>query len=217
MRATVSTPYVFSMDARSHWNHVYATKSADSVSWFQRRSERSLALIQRVAVADDAPIIDVGGGASVLVDELLCAGYCDVTVLDLASAALDVARSRLGDAAARVQWIEGDVRTAVLPEAHYAVWHDRAVFHFLTDVSDREAYVAQLERAVRAGGFAIVATFAEDGPTRCSGLPVRRYSPNALQRELGDRFSLVTSEREMHSTPTGTQQPFVYSLFRRRS
>jgi SAM-dependent methyltransferase len=209
------------VDEKEHWQAVYDTKPAAAVSWFQPTAERSLALIRHVAPDRDAPVIDVGGGASVLVDELLALGYQDLTVLDLAGSALRVAQQRLrlsggggGVAAARVRWLEADVRTAPLPAAHYAVWHDRAVFHFLTNAADRAAYVAQVERAVRPGGFVLVATFAEDGPTTCSGLPVARYSPEALHGEFGAAFELVAVEREAHPTPMGTQQAFIYCLCR---
>lgn len=202
------------VDDKSHWETVYATKRADAVSWFQPSARRSLELIQRIAPDRAAPIIDVGGGASVLVDELLRRGYRDLTVLDIAGNALDAARERLGDAGASVRWMTVDVRTAMLPTKHYAVWHDRAVFHFLADAADRAAYVAQLERAVRPGGFAIIATFAEDGPTTCSGLPVVRYSAESLHRVLGVAFELVASERESHVTPSGALQTFVYCVFR---
>ena len=202
------------MDEKRHWETVYETKPTDAVSWFQSTAERSLALIRRVAPDLDAPIIDVGGGASVLVDDLLRSGYRDLTVLDLAGSALAVARARLGEAAAHVHWIEGDVRSVPLAKSRYAVWHDRAVFHFLTDASDRAAYVEQVRRAVRPGGFVLVATFAEDGPTRCSGLPVARYSADALHDEFGDEFQLLSSEREEHTTPSGARQSFVYCLCR---
>ena len=202
------------MDDKRHWESVYEATPADAVSWFQPAAERSLAMIRRVAPALDLPIIDVGGGASVLVDDLLRLGYRDLTVLDLAGGALAVARGRLGAAAAGVHWLEADVRTAPLPDVRYAVWHDRAVFHFLTDAADRAAYVAQVQRAVRPGGFVLVATFAEDGPTTCSGLPVARYSPDALHREFGRAFELVATERETHDTPMGTQQKFIYCLCR---
>jgi hypothetical protein len=170
----------------------------------------------RAAAPDLAsPIIDVGGGASVLVDELLTAGYTDLTVMDLAGTALAVALSRLGARADEVHWLEADVRQVALPAAHYADWHDRAVFHFLTEPGDRAAYVAQVERSVRSGGHMLVATFAEDGPTRCSGLPVARYSAAALHDEFGPAFELVSSAREQHVTPTGERQAFTYCLCRR--
>lgn len=202
------------MSEKQHWETVYETKPADMVSWFQPSADRSRALIQRVAPDLDAPIIDVGGGASVLVDDLLHLGYRNITVLDLAASALGIARARLGAAASNVRWIEGDVRTVALPASTYAVWHDRAVFHFLTEAADRAAYVAQVRRAVRPGGFVIVATFAEDGPTKCSGLPVARYSADSLHDEFGAAFELMTTEREQHETPAGTQQAFIYCLCR---
>jgi SAM-dependent methyltransferase len=202
------------MDDKQHWERVYATKPADAVSWFQPIAERSLAMIRRVAPSLDSPIIDVGGGASNLVDDLVRLGYSELTVLDLAGNALDRARARLGRAAAGVHWIEADVRSAALEPGAYAVWHDRAVFHFLTDPADRAAYVAQVRRSLQPGGSVIVATFAEDGPAKCSGLPVMRYSAKELHDEFGAAFELVATEREIHETPTGTQQAFVYCLCR---
>jgi ubiquinone/menaquinone biosynthesis C-methylase UbiE len=201
-------------DQKAHWETVYRTKRADELSWFQREPAISLALIRRAAPETSARIIDVGGGASRLVDELFRAGYSDVTVLDLSSTALSQARARLGGAAARVHWLEADVLNARLPEAGFDLWHDRAVFHFLTSPSDRDAYLAQVRRAVRSGGHVLVATFAEDGPTKCSGLPVARYSADALRDELGRAFQLVESTREQHVTPSGTRQSFVYCLCR---
>lgn len=200
------------MDGREHWETVYRTKAPDALSWYQRSADRSLDMIRHAASAPHVPVIDVGGGASVLVDDLVGAGYQHVTVLDLAGSALAAARARLGEASSRVTWLEADVRTAELPAAHYAVWHDRALFHFLTHPADRAAYVARVRRAVRAGGSAIIATFAEDGPTRCSGLPVVRYAPEELHRQFGSGFELIATEREAHATPTGSAQAFVYCL-----
>lgn len=202
------------MDDKTHWEGVYRVSSPASLSWYQPTAARSLALIRRVAPDLHAPIIDVGGGTSLLVDELIGLGYGDVSVLDIAGNALAMARGRLGAAAPGVHWIEADARTAALPAAHYAVWHDRAVFHFLTNAADRERYVAQVTRAVRRGGFVLVATFGEHGPTRCSGLPVARYSPDALHHEFGPAFALVSAEEETHHTPAGTRQEFVYCLCR---
>ena len=202
------------MDSRAHWESVYRTKRADEVSWFQREPAVSRDLIQRVAPDRSSRIIDVGGGASTLADALLAAGYHAITVLDIADRALAQARARLGERASEVQWMAGDVRTIDLPAAAFDVWHDRAVFHFLTDPGDRAAYAAQVLEAVRPGGHAIVATFAEDGPATCSGLPVERYSPEALQRELGEPFALIDSVRELHTTPSGRSQSFVYCVFR---
>ena len=202
------------MQSKSHWEHVYATKPADALSWYQPHADRSLALIRDTGAPRSAAVIDVGGGASTLVDDLVADGYTNVTVLDLSAAALDTARHRLGERAGGVTWLEGDVTTIELPAAHYDVWHDRAVFHFLTDESERKAYVAKVARSVKPLGHVIVATFAEDGPTQCSGLPVRRYSPERLHAEFGDSFALLRHEREAHHTPFGTVQKFVYCYCR---
>jgi ubiquinone/menaquinone biosynthesis C-methylase UbiE len=201
-------------DQKAHWETVYRTKRTDELSWFQREPAISLDLIHRAAPETSARIIDVGGGTSRLVDELCRAGYSDITVLDLSPTALAKARARLGDAATRVRWLEADVLTARLPEAGFDLWHDRAVFHFLTSPSDRDAYLAQVRRAVRSGGHVLVATFAEDGPTKCSGLPVARYSADALRDAFGRAFQLIESTREHHVTPSGTRQSFVYCLCR---
>ena len=202
------------MNNREHWDSVYTRTPATQVSWYQAEAARSLDLIRRTTPDLDAPIIDVGGGASTLVDGLLDSGYRAVTVLDLAPAALTVARQRLGERAKAVQWIADDVLTATLPAYAYALWHDRAVFHFLTGASDRTRYVAQVRRAVRQGGHVVVASFADDGPTRCSGLDVVRYTPDAMHAEFGAAFRLLDSVREVHHTPTGTTQAFVYCLCR---
>jgi len=201
-------------DAKAHWEHVYQTRRVDEVSWFQRQASVSLELIRRAAADPAARIIDVGGGASTLVDGLLNAGYSNVTVLDISTTALSEARTRLGEAASRVQWMEADVLTAALPEPQFDLWHDRAVFHFLTQENDRAAYINQVRRAVRPGGHVLVATFAEDGPTSCSGLKVARYSAAALHDTFGPQFQLVTSVREEHLTPGGARQSFVYCLCR---
>jgi len=198
------------MPAKDHWEHIYASKSAQAVSWFQPHAARSLELIKRTGASTSASIIDVGGGASILVDELMDCGYGDLTVLDLSHEALDLARQRLGAAARRVRWIEGDITTVALPEQAFDIWHDRAVFHFLTDEADRRAYVSQVMRAVRPGGHVIVATFAADGPTQCSGLPVVRYAPEALHAEFGSAFQLIEHSEEAHVTPAGRVQHFVY-------
>ena len=150
-----------------------------------------------------------------LVDDLLSAGYTDLTVLDVSETALEISRQRLGDAAARVKWIVADVRDAPLPERRFTIWHDRAVFHFLTDATDRQAYVEQVQRTVRPGGYVLIATFAEDGPKTCSGLPVVRYSAESLHSEFGPAFRIVTSEHEDHHTPAGREQSFLYCLCRR--
>ena len=203
------------MDQKKHWETIYQTKDVHTVSWFQVDARESLDLITRYAPDRTAPIIDVGGGASVLVDDLLSAGYTDLTVLDVSETALEIARQRLGDAAARVKWIVADVRDAPLPERRFTIWHDRAVFHFLTDATDRQAYVEQVQRTVRPGGYVLIAAFAEDGPKTCSGLPVVRYSAESLHSEFGPAFRIVTSEHEDHHTPAGREQSFLYCLCRR--
>ena len=201
--------------ASEHWDQVYSTKPADHVSWFQVHAARSLRLIRATGVPLGASIIDVGGGASTLVDDLLHAGYQSLTVLDLSGVALATAQARVGSSTRRVRWIEADITDAALPADAYDVWHDRAVFHFLTSAQDRRAYVAAALRAVKPGGHVIVATFAEDGPTQCSGLPVMRYSAASLQAEFGAPFVLLRQEQEEHHTPSGSMQKFVYCHFRK--
>lgn len=201
---------------KAHWDEVYARKAAEAVSWYQPHATTSLALIRASGLAREAPILDVGGGASTLVDDLLAEGYRALSVLDLSAAALAQARSRLGAAAARVAWIEADVTRATLPAQGVALWHDRAVFHFLVEPAERAAYRQQLEHALRPGGHLIVATFAADGPTQCSGLPVVRYSAATLAASLGPQFELLATRDETHLTPFGTQQHFVYCHWRRR-
>lgn len=201
-------------EPKEHWERVYATRAPDQVSWYQEHARQSLELIGSIGLTRDASIIDVGGGASTLVDDLLGAGYASLTVLDLSAAALEAARTRLGERADEVRWIDGDITSVTLPAGAYDVWHDRAVFHFLTGEAERRAYVAAVLRSVRPGGHVIVATFAEDGPTTCSGLPVMRYSPNELHAQFGGSFTLLRHEREEHATPFGTTQRFIYCTCR---
>lgn len=201
--------------AKTHWEAVYAQRTPDSVSWFQPHAEHSLELIARAGLTRDAAIIDVGGGASTLADDLLARGYHDLTVLDLSAAALAAAQVRLGDDARRVSWVEADITAVDLPRQRYDLWHDRAVFHFLTDVAQRHAYVERVLQSVKPGGHVIVATFAEDGPDRCSGLPVMRYGADALHTEFGAPFELLEHSRETHHTPGGAMQQFVYCYCRR--
>jgi SAM-dependent methyltransferase len=202
------------MTRREHWDAIYRNNAASSLSWYQAESLLSLSLIERVAPHLDDPIIDVGGGASTLVDALLGAGYEHVTVLDVAEPALAIAMQRLGARADTVTWVAADVLAAELPAARYAVWHDRAVFHFLTRREDRLSYAAAMRRAVRPGGHVLIAGFATGGPSRCSGLEVVRYSPETLVAELGEGLELIDSAREDHRTPGGALQRFVYCLFR---
>lgn len=202
------------METRQHWEQVYATRATETVSWFQPRAETSLRLIRATGVPLTGALIDVGGGASTLVDGLLAAGYANLTVLDLSATALAAARTRLGAAGDTVRWIEADIVDADLPAHAYDVWHDRAAFHFLTDAQARAAYVRTVRHALKPGGHLIVATFAEDGPTRCSGLPICRYSAITLQAEFGAAFEPVHQEYEIHTTPAGGTQRFVYAVFR---
>lgn len=204
------------MDVRQHWDEVYRQKAEQDVSWFQAEPALSLDLIRRAGVAKQEPIVDVGAGASRFVDRLLAEGYSDLTVLDIAEAALQKSRARLGSAADRVNWIAADV-TCWQPAKRYRLWHDRAVFHFLTEAADRAAYRETLGSALMPQGIAIIASFALDGPERCSGLPVQRYSPESLAAELGEDFRLLEQKSEAHTTPAGKLQLFQYSVFRRKA
>ena len=201
-------------ERRQHWEQVYRTRAPEQVSWYQPEARNSLELIRRAGPDCAAAIIDIGGGASTLVDSLVDADYRDVTVLDLAPDALAIARARLGARADSVHWMTADILAVELPAARYDIWHDRAAFHFLTNPDDRARYVAQLRHALSPGGYLVMATFALDGPTRCSGLDVIRYSAESLADELGSGFELVESVREEHRTPSGAIQRFQYSLLR---
>ena len=201
-------------ERRQHWDQVYRTRVPEQVSWYQPEARNSLELIRRAGPDCAAAIIDIGGGASTLVDSLVDADYRDVTVLDLAPDALAIARARLGARADSVHWMTADILAVELPAARYDIWHDRAAFHFLTNPDDRARYVAQLRHALSPGGYLVMATFALDGPTRCSGLDVIRYSAESLADELGSGFELVESVREEHRTPSGAIQRFQYSLLR---
>jgi SAM-dependent methyltransferase len=205
------------MQSKDHWEKVYSTKATDAVSWFQPHADFSVGLIKATGVGRDASIIDVGGGASTLVDDLLANGYTNLSVLDLSAAALAAARNRLGAKATDVRWIEADITRANLAGNQFDIWHDRAVFHFLTAPEDRAAYVQAVFHSVKPGGHVIVATFAEDGPNQCSGLPVMRYRADELHAEFGASFSLLSHEKEAHHTPSGTVQQFVYCYCRRIS
>ncbi|MEQ1682763.1 MAG: class I SAM-dependent methyltransferase [Burkholderiaceae bacterium] len=205
------------MPSKNHWDQVYSTKSADTVSWYQAHADQSLRLIQESGLPLSASIIDVGGGASTLVEDLLAHGYTDLSVLDLSQAALSSVQQRLGMAAQQVRWIAGDITRLALPVHAYDLWHDRAVFHFLTDPAQRQAYVNAVLRAVKPGGHVIVATFAEDGPLQCSGLPVMRYRAEELHAEFGAPFTLLRHEREEHQTPAGTTQKFIYCYCRKEA
>lgn len=200
------------MGRKEHWEAVYGKKKPDEVSWYQAEPTLSLKLIDQAAGQRPASVIDVGGGASTLVDRLLGRPTMKVTVLDLSGAALGAAQQRLGPQAGSVNWIEADILNVDLPEGAYDIWHDRAVFHFLTDAADRRRYVEQVSRSVKIGGHVLVATFDADGPTKCSGLDVARYSPDELHAQFGSAFRLVRSEHESHVTPWGAIQKFVYCV-----
>jgi len=201
------------MERTAHWDHVYANKPDTGVSWFQPEPTPSLEWVAD-ALPGGGRVIDVGAGASLLADRLLSRGGCDVTVLDVSAAALAVSRSRLGGEADRVRWVVADI-TRAGDLGVFDLWHDRAVFHFLSDAADRRAYADLARRSVRPGGHLLVATFAPDGPTRCSDLDVRRYDAAALAAELGDGFEPARDGRHVHTTPWGKPQSFTYALFRR--
>ena len=199
----------------AHWQNVYQTKGERDVSWFEESPQISLDLIRATGVGSDAAIVDIGSGASRLVDALLDERFVDITVLDLSEKALATSKARLGARGSQVQWIAADV-TAWEPPRTYDVWHDRAAFHFLTDRKDRAAYAEGVLRAVRRGGHVIIGTFALDGPERCSGLPVVRHDAASLGQMLGPSFELVESREHAHQTPSGSIQRFQSSRFRRR-
>jgi SAM-dependent methyltransferase len=202
------------LDRHTHWEEVYAAKKETEVSWYEPTPRVSLDLIRQSGVPKEAEIIDIGGGASHLVDDLLSDGYRAVTVLDLSEKALAMVRGRLGSRASQVRWIAADV-TSWKPSQRYDLWHDRAAFHFLTEAEDRRAYVDRLTRAVAPGGQVIIGTFAPDGPDKCSGLPVIRYDADSLQTTLGSRFELEQTLPYDHPTPWGGLQRFQFSHFRK--
>ncbi|MCP5092512.1 MAG: class I SAM-dependent methyltransferase [Gammaproteobacteria bacterium] len=197
-------------DRRTHWQQVYREKDPTEVSWYQPVPEKSLQLIRSTGVRHDDAILDVGGGASTLVDHLLDEGYTDLSVLDISGHALQRSRARLGELAGKIEWIEADV-TEFDPDRRYALWHDRAVFHFLTEMADRDKYIAVMHRALHPGGYFVLATFGPEGPKRCSGLDIRRYGIEALQELLGASFELCRHDLDEHATPMGSTQQFLYS------
>lgn len=201
---------------QAHWENVYTKKGENEVSWFQDNPEPSLRLITKFGTNPDMAIIDIGGGASRLVDSLVAKGFRALTVLDLSEASLKAAQTRLGERAASVHWLIADATTWE-PSQEYDVWHDRAAFHFLTEKRDCVAYVARVRRALKVGGHAIIATFALEGPEKCSGLPVVRYDPASLGKVLGPEFMLKETLRHEHATPWGSQQVFQFSVFRRET
>ena len=202
------------MDAQSHWENVYGRKAPEAVSWYRPHLEKSLALIEHAAPGHSASIIDVGGGESTLVDDLVAGGYRNITILDISQTAIDVTKKRLGSASENIRWLIGDITSTELEPFSYDVWHDRAVFHFLTATDERITYVRQVGNAVKPGGHVIVSTFGPEGPTKCSGLDVVRYDAESLHSEFGVHFRLLDSCKELHHTPFGTVQQFLYCLCR---
>ena len=200
---------------QSHWQRVYTDKEPTDVSWYQRVPTKSLHIIRATDTPRSEPLLDAGGGASTLVDQLLAEGYTDISVLDVSGKALQRSRVRLGKQADAVHWIESDV-TSFAPSRRYAIWHDRAVFHFLTDPGERRKYIDVLVQALLPGGHLLLATFGPEGPERCSGLPVQRYDIGALQHLFADRFELRGHELEVHHTPAGSAQQFLYSWWQRK-
>jgi len=205
------------MENKTHWEQIYHTKESAQVSWYQLHPRLSLQYIQNTGIAASAHIIDVGGGASTLVDHLLDVGFQQVTVLDISQEALEIAQQRLGERAKSIAWLEADITKTILPHHEYDLWHDRAVFHFLINQEDRQRYVDLVKEAVKPGGHIIVATFASDGPESCSGLEVARYDPQSLHNEFGAGFELLDSAHEEHQTPFGTEQKFIYCYCRKQA
>jgi len=197
---------------KEHWENIYSTKGMQEVSWFQQVPETSLALIQKVAPAKDAAIIDVGGGDGFLADNLLELGYTNITVLDISENAINRAKARIGKLAEKVKWIVSDI-TKFVPEQQYAVWHDRAVFHFLTKEKDINSYKELVSSAV--SGYFVLATFSDEGPNKCSGLEICKYSELDLKKQFEEAFSVVDSFKENHSTPFETIQNFTFSVFQK--
>ena len=202
------------MTRHQHWQNIHTTKPAGEVSWFAPHLDASLQLIDHIALPTSADIIDIGTGQSTLPDDLLIRGYRNLTLLDISPAALEATRQRLAARAHSIQFLADDITTATLPPAHYDLWHDRAVFHFLITPEDRAAYRQRLHHALKPGGHILLATFGPQGPTRCSNLDIVRYDAPTLQRELGSAFQLVESATHLHQTPAGTTQQFLYCHFR---
>jgi SAM-dependent methyltransferase len=215
MQMSSVTSYWTVMQTKTHWESVYAARTPEEMSWYRPHLDTSLALIERVAPSHSAAVIDVGGGASTLTDDLVRRGYTKVTVLDISETALRAAKERLGPIAAQIQWLTADVCEADLPSEYYDLWHDRAVFHFLTLPEQRVSYVTRAAASVKKNGHLIVSTFGPEGPTRCSGLDTTHYDAAALESEFGSQFRLADSQIEWHATPSGGKQQLLYCLFER--
>lgn len=202
-----------STERHQHWQNVYSTKPVERLGWYKPHLDTSLAWITDLDLPRDRPVIDVGCGASTLVDDLLDAGFSEITALDISENALATVQERLGDRSAEVEWIASDITTVELPEATYQLWHDRAVMHFLTEPAERARYRQQLLDALRPGGHVIIGVFSPEAPPRCSGLPVQRYALNDLVELLGERFELLRNANELHITPGGVEQAYLFCHF----
>jgi SAM-dependent methyltransferase len=203
------------MNQKDHWEQVYSTSLTQKLGWYEPHLQISLSWIKGLNLAVGAPVIDVGGGASTLVDDLLEAGYRSITVLDISEKAASTVMARLGKRAELATWLEGDITSVDLPEHYFELWHDRAAFHFLTEQNQQRKYRETLKKALKPGGHLIVGTFAPEAPAKCSGLPVQRYSPEQLENTLGGEFELKRHHKELHITPGGVEQMFLYCQFRR--
>lgn len=203
------------MNRKNHWEQVYSTKRTKKLGWYEPHLQTSLKWIKGLDIALDTPIIDVGGGASTLVDDLLNAGYRTITILDISEKALSSTKARLGKKAEQITWLEGDITAVGLPTHYYGLWHDRAVFHFLTLFKQRHKYRENLLKTLMPGGHLIIGTFAPEAPSMCSGLPVQRYSLELLENTLGEKFELQHHHKELHITPGGVEQMYLYCHFRR--
>jgi len=214
VQESINIAISINMDVKTHWEKVYQTKAPDAVSWYKPHLETSLNLIERTSATPSSAIIDVGAGESTLAEDLLSLEFQNITVLDISETAIDVCKKRMGAAANRVHWLIADVTRTKLEPGVYDIWHDRAVFHFLTAMEQRVSYVSNVARSVKRGGHVIISTFGPEGPTRCSGLEVMRYDAESLHSEFGERFRLVESCKELHNTPFGTTQQFLYCYCR---
>jgi 2-polyprenyl-3-methyl-5-hydroxy-6-metoxy-1,4-benzoquinol methylase len=203
------------MDRKTHWEKVYTTKSHTEVSWFAEHIQTSLGLIGKTGADKASAIIDVGGGASTLVDDLSANGYQDLTVIDISGAALKIARDRLGGEAGKIKWMESDILESDFGRRQYDVWHDRAVFHFLTTVEDRAAYRQKVLTHVKKGGFVVLSIFADDGPLKCSMLDIKRHSGTEIEEFFGNEFEKVHEDRTSHITPAKVEQKFVNVILKR--
>lgn len=200
--------------SKDHWENIYTAKAPQELSWFQSEPTISLQIIKNLSDVNSS-IIDVGGGESVLVDYLIDLGYLDMSVLDISNKAIEHVKKRLNEKAINIEWHEKDI-TQFIPLRTYDIWHDRAVFHFLTDQKSKDSYIKALKAATKKGSHIIIATFSKDGPTKCSGLDIVQYDDSSIESELGDQFQLLASQSEIHITPAGNEQRFIYFLFRRK-